>query len=219
MSPRAGVVVFPGSNCDRDLYYALERAGFRPMYLWHEVRVLPPLEAVFLPGGFSYGDYLRPGAIARFAPIMQAIEAFWQKGGFVMGICNGFQILVEAGWLPGALLRNSHGLFVCRVVEVRGQVGTAHPLEAYLGGRPYRLPIAHGDGRYVPVLGQEVGWTLYYEGGSPNGSYRRIAGLSNALGTVLGLMPHPERACDPYQGNLDGLDFLRAIARYIGACL
>ncbi len=215
MSPRAAVVIFPGSNCDRDLYYALERVGFRPVYVWHEAKALPPVEAVFLPGGFSYGDYLRPGAIARFAPIMKAIEAFWQEGGFVMGICNGFQMLVEAGWLPGALLRNEQGRFVCEVVPIHGQVGTSHPLEAYLGQRVYHLPIAHGDGRYVPAPGCVPAWALYYQGPSPNGSYHQIAGLCNASGTVLGLMPHPERACDPYQGRSDGLDFLRAVARYI----
>jgi phosphoribosylformylglycinamidine (FGAM) synthase-like amidotransferase family enzyme len=126
--------VFPGSNCDRDLYYALERAGLRPRYLWHADTALPPLEAVFLPGGFSYGDYLRPGAIARFSRIMPAIEDFWRGGGFVMGICNGFQILVEAGWLPGALLRNGSGRFICAVTTIVPQLTPGHPLGSYLGG-------------------------------------------------------------------------------------
>ncbi len=215
MSPRAGIVVFPGSNCDRDLYYALERAGFCPKYLWHAETRLPPLEAIFLPGGFSYGDYLRPGAIARFSAIMPAIERFWREGGFVMGICNGFQILLEAGWLPGALLRNSSGRFICTVTSVVPQFSQPHPLSTYLGERPYRLPIAHGDGRYVVGGAKPPPWRLRYVPQAPNGSQYHIAGIVNAQGTVLGLMPHPERACDPYQGQSDGLDFLRAIARYV----
>ncbi|MCX8112495.1 MAG: phosphoribosylformylglycinamidine synthase subunit PurQ [Bacteroidia bacterium] len=210
---RAGIVVFPGSNCDRDLYYALERAGFIPRYIWHAETTLPSLEAVFLPGGFSYGDYLRAGAIARFARIMPAIEAFWRKGGFVMGICNGFQILLEAGWLPGALRKNANGRFICRTISVTLRGGG--PLESYIGQRSYRLPIAHAEGRYVP--GETLpAWSLGYElAPAPNGSYACIAGIGNPEGTVFGLMPHPERACDPYQGLVDGLDFLRGIARYL----
>lgn len=212
MRLRAGIVVFPGSNCDRDLYYALERAGMIPRFVWHADAHLPPLEAVFLPGGFSYGDYLRPGAIARFAPIMKAVEAFWREGGFVMGICNGFQMLVEAGWLPGALRRNDRGRFLCTNTTIE-PFGTG-PLAPYLS-RSYRLPIAHADGRYIPAE-ESPPWGLRY---TPlpalNGSYAGIAGISNSAGTVLGLMPHPERACDPYQGNLDGLDFLRGIVRYL----
>ncbi|MCS7153874.1 MAG: phosphoribosylformylglycinamidine synthase subunit PurQ [Bacteroidia bacterium] len=213
MRLRAGIVVFPGSNCDRDLYYALERAGFTPFYLWHGDHRLPPLEAVFFPGGFSYGDYLRAGAIARFAQIMPAVENFWRKGGFVMGICNGFQIILEAGWLPGALRKNSNGRFISQVVSV--SLYGSGPLSDYLGGRSYRLPIAHAEGRYVP--GTEIpSWSLRYEPApAPNGSYASIAGFGNEEGTVFGLMPHPERACDPYQGQSDGLDFLRAIARYL----
>ncbi|RMF52131.1 MAG: phosphoribosylformylglycinamidine synthase subunit PurQ [Bacteroidetes bacterium] len=215
MRLRAGIVVFPGSNCDRDLYYALERAGMVPRFLWHADAHLPPLEAVFLPGGFSYGDYLRAGAIARFSPIMKAIEAFWREGGFVMGICNGFQVLVEAGWLPGALRRNAHGRFWCDVTTVTFFGGG--PLAPYLRGT-YRLPVAHGEGRYVPPEGFSPDWGLRYEPApAPNGSFGAIAGFGNAEGTVFGLMPHPERACDPYQGQADGLDFLRAIVRYLSA--
>ncbi|MEN2993371.1 MAG: phosphoribosylformylglycinamidine synthase subunit PurQ [Bacteroidia bacterium] len=213
MPPRVGIVVFPGSNCDRDLFYALERAGAMPYYLWHADTQLPPLQAVFLPGGFSYGDYLRAGAIARFAPIMKPIEEFWQKGGFVMGICNGFQILVEAGWLPGALRRNLSGQFLCTVVPTR--LFGPSPLETYLGQRVYRLPIAHSEGRYVPGTQLPVWGLRYATSPAPNGSFQNLAGLGNAEGTLFGLMPHPERACDPYQGNLDGLDFLRGIVRYI----
>ncbi|MCS6894539.1 MAG: phosphoribosylformylglycinamidine synthase subunit PurQ [Bacteroidia bacterium] len=212
---RAGIVVFPGSNCDRDLYYALERAGFTPQYIWHAEPTLPPLEAVFLPGGFSYGDYLRAGAIARFAAVMPAVESFWRNGGFVMGICNGFQILLEAGWLPGALRRNTHGRFICQTITV--QAAEKSPLTPYIGERLYRLPIAHADGRYVPNETLPA-WSLQYvPAPAPNGSYAAIAGIGNAEGTVFGLMPHPERACDPYQGNSDGLDFLRGIARYLNA--
>ncbi|MCX7606146.1 MAG: phosphoribosylformylglycinamidine synthase subunit PurQ [Bacteroidia bacterium] len=210
---RAGIVVFPGSNCDRDLYYALERAGMTPRYLWHREEKLPPLEAIFLPGGFSYGDYLRAGAIARFAPIMRAIEVYRERGGFIMGICNGFQILVEAGWLPGALRRNSHGRFLCTTVEV--EVFGEGPLSSYLAGRRYRLPIAHAEGRYVPSTDLPSWGIRYVPAPAPNGSYAAIAGVADATGTVLGIMPHPERACDPYQGQADGLDFLRGIARYL----
>ncbi|MCS7188965.1 MAG: phosphoribosylformylglycinamidine synthase subunit PurQ [Bacteroidia bacterium] len=210
---RGAIVVFPGSNCDRDLYYALERAGMIPQYVWHAESSLPAVQAVFLPGGFSYGDYLRAGGIARFAPIMEAVETFWRQGGVVIGICNGFQILTEAGWLPGALRRNTSGRFVCSTVEVCS-FGKG-PLQDYIGERSYRLPIAHGEGRYVAGV-KIPSWGLRYATSpSPNGSDRGIAGLANEEGTVLGLMPHPERACDPYQGHLDGLDFLRAIVRYI----
>ncbi|MEN3040429.1 MAG: phosphoribosylformylglycinamidine synthase subunit PurQ [Bacteroidia bacterium] len=215
MRLRAGIVVFPGSNCDRDLYYALERAGFIPRYVWHAEHVLPPVEAVFFPGGFSYGDYLRAGAIARFAAIMPAVEDFWRKGGFVMGICNGFQILLEAGWLPGALRRNTSGRFICRTVSI--QVWKKSPLSDYLGERLYRLPIAHAEGRYVPHEDPPAWGLRYVPAPAPNGSYAAIAGIGNPEGTVFGLMPHPERACDPYQGNSDGLDFLRGIARYISS--
>lgn len=215
MRLRAGIVVFPGSNCDRDLYYALERAGFIPRYLWHAETELPPVEAVFFPGGFSYGDYLRAGAIARFARIVPAVETFWREGGFVMGICNGFQILLEAGWLPGALRKNASGRFICSTVSVR--MDGLSPLAPYLGDRIYRLPIAHAEGRYVP--GEALpAWRLRYEPApAPNGSYGAIAGFGNAEGTIFGLMPHPERACDPYQGLSDGLDFLRGIARYLSS--
>jgi phosphoribosylformylglycinamidine synthase len=146
---------------------------------------------------------------------MPAIEDFWRKGGFVMGICNGFQILVEAGWLPGALLRNQSGRFICTVTTIVPQLMPSHPLRDYLGERPYRLPIAHGDGRYVVAKGEIPPHRFRYLPIAPNGSQYHIAGLVNAEGTVLGLMPHPERACDPYQGQSDGLDFLRAIARYV----
>lgn len=213
MRLRAGIVVFPGSNCDRDLYYALERAGFIPQYIWHAERRLPSLEAVFLPGGFSYGDYLRAGAIARFAPIMPAVESFWRRGGFVMGICNGFQVLVEAGWLPGALRKNTSGRFLSRVVSV--QLDRDSVLFPYLGERIYRLPIAHSEGRYVPAGSAPTGALRYTPPPAPNGSYGAIAGFANPEGTVFGLMPHPERACDSYQGQVDGLDFLRGIARYL----
>lgn len=213
MRLKAGIVVFPGSNCDRDLYYALERAGFVPQYLWHADTRLPSLSAVFFPGGFSYGDYLRAGAIARFARIMPAVEDFWRRGGFVMGICNGFQILLEAGWLPGALRKNANGRFLCTTVSIK--LSGDSPLSSYLGERTYRLPIAHAEGRYVPS-DTLPSWSLRYDPApAPNGSFGAIAGLGNPEGTILGLMPHPERACDPYQGQTDGLDFLRGIARYL----
>lgn len=185
-----------------------------PRFVWHAEVRLPPVRAVFLPGGFSYGDYLRAGAIARFAPVMKAVEDFWRGGGFVMGICNGFQILVEAGWLPGALRKNASGKFLCMSVEV--EVFGESPLAEYLKGR-YRLPIAHAEGRYVPGEALPVWGMRYVSLPAPNGSYRGIAGVGNPEGTVFGLMPHPERACDPYQGAVDGLDFLRGVARYLQA--
>lgn len=212
-----GIVVFPGSNCDRDMRWALEGCLERPTrFLWHEERDLSGLEAVVLPGGFSYGDYLRCGAIARFAPVLEEVRRFAEQGGPVLGICNGFQVLTEMGLLPGALTRNRSLHFLCEPSELVVTPGRCQWLQGYGQQERITLPIAHGEGRYqvepdelqrLEQLGQVV---LRYAS-NPNGSLGDIAGLTNAAGNVLGLMPHPERACDPATGGIDGRRLLAAI--------
>ena len=212
-----GVVVFPGSNCDRDVRWATQGClGFPTKYLWHETKDLSGLDAVVLPGGFSYGDYLRCGAIARFAPVLHSLIDFVQKGGKVLGICNGFQVLTELGLLPGALTRNSGLHFVCKdaILEV-----TSSRTQWFFDCKPGQqllLPIAHGEGRYqcsadtLRKLEDEDSIALRYVD-NPNGSKNNIAGITNAKGNVFGLMPHPERACDPFTGCLDGRGILKAL--------
>jgi phosphoribosylformylglycinamidine synthase len=212
-----GIVVFPGSNCDRDMRWALEGCLGRPTrFLWHEERDLGGLEAVVLPGGFSYGDYLRCGAIARFAPVLEEVRAFSERGGPVLGICNGFQVLTEMGLLPGALTRNRSLHFLCEPTELLVSPGGCSWLQHYQPGERITLPIAHGEGRYqvdpseLERLEQQGQVVLRYAS-NPNGSLGDVAGLTNAAGNVLGLMPHPERACDPATGGLDGRRLLAAI--------
>jgi phosphoribosylformylglycinamidine synthase I len=211
-----GVVVFPGSNCDRDVRWALEGClGLPTRFLWHEERDLGGIEAVVLPGGFSYGDYLRCGAIARFAPLLQAVGDFAANGGPVLGICNGFQVLTEMGLLPGALTRNRGLHFLCQPVNLVVSNPSTPWLKAYGHGETITLPIAHGEGRYqldaehLDQLEQEGQVVLRYAD-NPNGSVGDVAGLTNAAGNVLGLMPHPERACDPVTGGIDGRRLLAA---------
>jgi phosphoribosylformylglycinamidine synthase I len=211
-----GVVVFPGSNCDRDVRWALEGClGLPTRFLWHEERDLGGIDAVVLPGGFSYGDYLRCGAIARFAPLLQAVRDFAANGGPVLGICNGFQVLTEMGLLPGALTRNRDLHFLCQPVELVVSNPSTPWLKAYGHGEKITLPIAHGEGRYqldaehLDQLEQEGQVVLRYAH-NPNGSVGDVAGLTNAQGNVLGLMPHPERACDPAIGGIDGRRLLAA---------
>jgi phosphoribosylformylglycinamidine synthase len=211
-----GVVVFPGSNCDRDVRWALEGClGMPTRFLWHEERDLGGIEAVVLPGGFSYGDYLRCGAIARFAPVLQAVREFAAKGGPVLGICNGFQVLTEMGLLPGALTRNRDLHFLCQPVELVVSNPSSRWLKGYGTGETITLPIAHGEGRFqlaapdLERLEQEGQVVLRYAD-NPNGSVGDVAGLSNGAGNVLGLMPHPERACDPAIGGIDGRRLLAA---------
>ena len=211
-----GVVVFPGSNCDRDVRWALEGClGLPTRFLWHEERDLSGIDAVVLPGGFSYGDYLRCGAIARFAPLLQAVREFAEKGGPVLGICNGFQVLTEMGLLPGALTRNRDLHFLCQPVELVVSNPSSPWLKGYQSGEMITLPIAHGEGRYqldadhLADLGQEGQVVLRYAA-NPNGSVGDVAGLTNAAGNVIGLMPHPERACDPATGGIDGRRLLAA---------
>jgi phosphoribosylformylglycinamidine synthase len=213
-----GVVVFPGSNCDRDVRWALEGClGVPTRFLWHEERDLAGLDGVVIPGGFSYGDYLRCGAIARFAPLLEDVKAFAEQGGPVLGICNGFQVLTEMGLLPGALSRNAKLHFVCESAGLRVNPSHCRWLQAYAPGESIQLPIAHGEGRYQcdPAQLHELednGQVVLRYTANPNGSMGDVAGLTNRAGNVLGLMPHPERACDAMTGGVDGARLLAALA-------
>jgi phosphoribosylformylglycinamidine synthase I len=211
---RVGVLVFPGSLDDRDLAGALERCGARVTRVWHKDSRLPDLDGLALPGGFSYGDYLRCGAMARLSPVMRELPAFAAAGRPVLGVCNGFQILCEAGLLPGALVRNRQLQFVCQDVTVA--VEDPGRIAAELGaGRKLVLPVKHGEGAYVPDPERKPRVALRYVGGSPNGSTDDIAGIVNEAGNVLGLMPHPEYAVDPLLGSTDGAPLLRS---FVAAC-
>jgi phosphoribosylformylglycinamidine synthase len=207
--PRIAVIVFPGSNDDRDAALALEGLGAEATLVWHAERELPDVEAVVLPGGFSYGDYLRCGAIARFAPVMEAVSAFAEDGGLVLGICNGFQVLCEAGLLPGTLRPNASLEFVCRDVQLRlERADTAFTSRAE-PRQTLTIPIKHGEGCYfaddelLAELERNGQVVLRYEQ-NPNGSVAGIAGVVNQRGNVFGLMPHPEHAVDTLLGSTDG---------------
>ncbi|MGB8319721.1 MAG: phosphoribosylformylglycinamidine synthase subunit PurQ [Ignavibacteriaceae bacterium] len=225
MKPKFGVVVFPGSNCDHDAYYSLKKVlGFDVVFLWHKDTSLENCDVIILPGGFSYGDYLRTGAIARFSPIMNSVIDFANKGGYVMGICNGFQILLEAGLLPGVLLKNKSLQFVCKdvylTVENRDTVFT----RGITSKDKLKFPIAHGEGNYfadddtLKELADNNQIAFKYAslngdtGFNPNGSVMDIAGILNKRKNVLGLMPHPERSCDPILGRTDGSLVFNSIA-------
>jgi len=204
--PVVAVVVFPGSNDDRDAAWALSALGAEPQLVWHAEPELPPVTAVVLPGGFSYGDYLRAGAIARFAPAMAAVAEFAGDGGPVLGICNGFQILCEAGLLPGVLRPNASLSFVCRDVPIVVE-RTDTPFTARCEpGQTLVIPVKHGDGCYHAPTDLQAGQVVlrYAPGENPNGSDDDIAGVINAEGNVLGLMPHPEHAVDTLLGSGDG---------------
>ena len=212
-----GVIVFPGSNCDRDVQWATEGClGMPTQRLWHEETDLSGLDAVVLPGGFSYGDYLRCGAIARFAPALQSLIAFAAAGGKVLGICNGFQVLTELGLLPGALTRNQNLHFICEDAPLQVASTRTSWLAHHSPGDGLTLPIAHGEGRYqcsedtLKQLQDQDAIALRYRT-NPNGSVGDIAGITNAAGNVMGLMPHPERACDPATGGVDGRAMLQAL--------
>ena len=212
-----GVVVFPGSNCDHDAWYAVhENLGQEAELIWHDSDRLGDVDAVVLPGGFAYGDYLRCGAIAKFSPVMQALRRFAADGGLVLGICNGFQILVEAGLLPGALVRNAGLKFVCREVRLRTETIDSPFTAAAAPGQVLRVPIAHGEGCYVAdertldELEAEDRVVFRYLD-NPNGSARDIAGVLNPARNVMGMMPHPERASDPLMGLTDGLLIFRSM--------
>jgi phosphoribosylformylglycinamidine synthase I len=209
-SPRVAVVVFPGSQDDWDAQLALESLGAEAVRVWHGEPELPDVDAVLLPGGFSYGDYLRCGAIARFSPVMRAVARFAADGGLVLGICNGFQILCEAGLVPGTLLANASLSYVCRDVTLRVEdAGTAFTSRCE-PGQQLVIPVKHGEGRWfadedllgrLEAAGQIV---LRYHGTNPNGSLANVACVRNARGNVFGLMPHPEHAVDPLLGSADG---------------
>ena len=205
--PKVGILVFPGSNDDRDAALALERLGAEPTLVWHADPELPEVGAVVLPGGFSYGDYLRCGAIARFAPVMEAVRRFADDGGLVLGICNGFQVLCEAGLLPGALRPNASLEFVCRDVALRlERADTAFTSRAD-PGQALTIPIKHGEGCwYAPpeLVGDVRVVFRYAHDGNPNGSTNDVAGVAGAEGNVVGLMPHPEHAIDALRGSIDG---------------
>jgi phosphoribosylformylglycinamidine synthase len=216
-----GVVQFPGSCDERDALHACELAGGEARLIWHESRDLDGVDAVVVPGGFSYGDYLRAGAIARFSPAMEAVAGFAADGGPVLGICNGFQVLCEAGLLPGALLVNESLRFVCLQVDL--EVAAFSPQEvgkpSNIPGERLSIPAKHGEGRYwapeqmldeIEANGQVA--YRYAPGQNPNGSAREIAGVRNAAGNVLGLMPHPEHAVDAMTGSTDGLKVFDAVA-------
>jgi phosphoribosylformylglycinamidine synthase len=225
-----GVVVFPGSNCDRDCLHVLRAVlGHPAVEVWHEDRALDGVDAVVLPGGFTYGDYLRPGAIAATAPIMQPLRAFAEAGGPVLGICNGFQILTEARLLPGALMRNAGLRFRCRPAWVRVE-STATPFTAALRpGQVLQMPIAHGDGRYMAEPGRiaelDAAGRIVFRycdpdgrvvpEANPNGSTDCIAGVASPAGNVVGLMPHPERASKALLGSSDGRRIFESVALYL----
>jgi phosphoribosylformylglycinamidine synthase I len=214
-----GVVIFPGSNCDHDMIYVLKDIMKQNVIeLWHKEKSLKGVEAVILPGGFSYGDYLRSGAIARFSPIMDPVIAFAHRGGFVFGVCNGFQILCEAGLLPGALMHNSNQKFICRNVYIKPDNNSTILTSLLDKDRAYKIPIAHAEGRYyaddetLKNMRQNGQILFRYsnekgvisEDANPNGSVENIAGICNEKQNVFGMMPHPERAADKELGNTDG---------------
>lgn len=220
MSARVAVVTFPGSNCDADLRHAVALFGMDPVAVWHKETTLPRVDAVLLPGGFSYGDYLRCGAIARFSPVMADVVAFAGRGGPVLGVCNGFQILTECGLVPGVLLRNEGLTFQCRDVNLRVE-GRETPFTRDLVGQTLRLPIAHAEGNWFAdaetvarVEGE--GQVCFRYLGNPNGSLHDIAGVSNTRGNVVGLMPHPERYVEASLGGVDGSGVFRSLAASVG---
>lgn len=212
-----GVVVFPGSNCDQDCVYVLQEVLEQSLVpLWHQEETLRGCDAIILPGGFSYGDYLRTGAIARFSPIMRAVSRFARGGGLVLGICNGFQILLEAGLLPGAMQRNTGLRFICKFVTLRVERTDTPFTNRFQRGQVVRMPIAHNEGRYTAdertlrTVREQVAFRYcdadgrLVESANPNGSVDLIAGITNERGNVLGMMPHPERASEEALGSADG---------------
>jgi phosphoribosylformylglycinamidine synthase subunit PurQ / glutaminase len=221
---RAGIVVFPGSNCDRDALHAARHAGAEAIMLWHETPDLRGCDLVVLPGGFSYGDYLRAGVLARFSPIMGAIRDHAARGGLVLGICNGFQILAESGLVPGALLRNASLRFEHRWVRLSVERYDTPFTRAIPAGLTLRMPIAHGEGCYYlpgePVTALEAAGQVLFRyavpEGNPNGSLHDIAGVTDGSGRVCGLMPHPERASEAVLGSDDGLLLFRSLVESAG---
>jgi phosphoribosylformylglycinamidine synthase I len=227
-----GVVIFPGSNCDEDIIHVLEKVmGQEVVRLWHKDHDLQGAEFIILPGGFSFGDYLRSGAIARFSPIMEQVIQFANNGGYVLGICNGFQILTEAGLLPGALLHNNTRKFICRNVHMIAQTGNSLVTAQIDPQRALKIPVAHGEGNYFADAetlkaindNDQVIFRYCDEAGNittdanPNGSLENIAGVTNANRNVFGFMPHPERAADSLLANEDGLAIFESILSMVKA--
>ncbi|MDR2834848.1 MAG: phosphoribosylformylglycinamidine synthase I [Bacteroidales bacterium] len=226
---KIGVIVFPGSNCDHDMIYSLrEISGYEVVKIWHKDTDLQNCQIISIPGGFSYGDYLRSGAIAKFSPVMERIIDFANTGGFVFGICNGFQILCEAGLLPGTLLHNTCQKFICKnqyiIAENKNSVMTK-----YISKNILKIPIAHGEGRFFApedilqemIQNNQIIWRYCDEKGNltenynTNGSLMNIAGICNQKRNVFGMMPHPERAADPELNNIDGLQILDSIIKFV----
>jgi len=227
-----GIIVFPGSNCDADTYHVVRDVlGYRARYVWHEERQLAGLDAVLLPGGFAYGDYLRAGAIAATSPVVRALRGYVEAGGLVLGICNGFQVLLEAGLLPGAMRLNASGQFRCEYIHIRAERVDTPFTCAMTPGQALRLPIAHAEGNYYVdapthqalVAGRQIVFRYCDPGGTitppanPNGSYDAIAGVASPGGTVVGLMPHPERASEDLLGSADGRLVFESLNRWVTA--
>lgn len=224
-----GVIVFPGSNCDMDCYYAAEQVGSEVSYLWHQTKDVFSYDCLILPGGFSYGDYLRTGAIARFSPVMEAVVKYAQEGGLVIGICNGFQILLEVGLLPGAMLTNQKLKFICQDVYLRVENNKTPFTQLCQEGEVLKMPLAHHAGNYfappeiLNQLGANEQIVLRYcdsqgnltKEANPNGSIDNIAGITNKNKNVFGLMPHPERAIEPLLGSSDGRLIFQSIVNVV----
>jgi phosphoribosylformylglycinamidine synthase len=216
-----GVVVFPGSNCDQDCFYAINDLLKQPVeYIWHKTTKLDKFDAIIIPGGFSYGDYLRTGAIARFSPIMEEVIKYAKGGGIVIGICNGFQILLEAGLLPGAMLRNTSLHFICKYVELKVENNTTPFTSDYKPGQKLRIPIAHNEGNYyIDAQGlqslKDNQQIVFRYTKNPNGSIEDIAGIVNKEGNVLGMMPHPERSSEKDLGSSDGYPVFTSLLKWL----
>ena len=224
-----GVVIFPGSNCDKDIIFAIQNTiGQQVVELWHKDQDLQNCDVIFLPGGFSYGDYLRSGAIAKFSPIMKEVINFAENGGYLIGICNGFQILTESGLLPGALLHNTNNKFICKNVYLKVNNHNSLITNQY-NGQAIKIPIAHGEGRFfaddITLEELEKNNQIIFkycdkngnvsDESNPNGSIANIAGICNKNKNVFGMMPHPERAADSLLSNVDGVNLFKSILSYI----
>jgi len=229
MKIKFGVIVFPGSNCDHDAYYSLRKVlNYDVKFLWHKDSDLSDCDVIILPGGFSYGDYLRAGAIAKLSPIMNSVIEFAEKGGIVIGICNGFQVLVETGLLPGVLIKNSNLRFICKDVYIKA-ANTNTIFTNGLSKNILKIPIAHGEGNYYAekevidnlVKNDQIVFKYCSEDGlisdefNPNGSILSIAGIQNIKGNVLGMMPHPERSCDPSLFKTDGAQIFNSVFNFL----
>ena len=205
-----GVVIFPGSNCDHDCYYAIKTVTGKPVeFIWHQDTSVKGFDAVILPGGFAYGDYLRTGALAKFSPVMQAVRDFADRGGLVIGICNGFQILTEAGLLPGALMRNSNMKYICKFLQIRTETADTPFTNQLKKGQVLNVPIGHGEGNYFADENtlkelEDNGQVAFRYLENPNGSIHDIAGIVNKGRNVLGMMPHPDRSSEQILGSTDG---------------